>query len=46
MNDVRRYKDKLIKIKKEMQSIYQRTKDLKVREMRICLWMHKSTKEV
>ncbi|KAH8259753.1 hypothetical protein KR026_009834, partial [Drosophila bipectinata] len=31
MNDVRRYKDKLIKIKKEMQSIYQRTKDLKKR---------------
>lgn len=30
MSDVRRYKDKLAKIKKEMQGIYQRTKDLKV----------------
>ncbi|XP_020801838.1 biogenesis of lysosome-related organelles complex 1 subunit 6 [Drosophila serrata] len=31
MSDVRRYKDKLAKIKKEMQGIYQRTKDLKKR---------------
>ncbi|KAH8300486.1 hypothetical protein KR018_008667 [Drosophila ironensis] len=31
MSDVRRYKDKLTRIKKEMQSIYQRTKDLKKR---------------
>lgn len=30
MNDVRQYKEKLTKIKKEMQSIYQRTKVLKV----------------
>ncbi|KAH8388882.1 hypothetical protein KR215_004979, partial [Drosophila sulfurigaster] len=31
MNDVRRYKEKLAKIKKEMQNIYQRTKVLKKR---------------
>ncbi|KAH8264814.1 hypothetical protein KR038_002097, partial [Drosophila bunnanda] len=31
MGDVRRYKDKLAKIKKEMQGIYHRTKDLKKR---------------
>ncbi|KAH8418722.1 hypothetical protein KR222_002813 [Zaprionus bogoriensis] len=31
MNDVRRYREKLAKIKKEMQSIYQRTKVLKKR---------------
>jgi len=30
MSDVRRYKEKLTKIKKEMQGIYQRTKELKV----------------
>ncbi|EDV97073.1 biogenesis of lysosome-related organelles complex 1 subunit 6 [Drosophila grimshawi] len=31
MNDVKRYKDKLRRIKKEMQNIYQRTKVLKKR---------------
>ncbi|EDW41140.1 GM24723 [Drosophila sechellia] len=31
MSDVKRYKDKLTKIKKEMQSVYQRTKELKKR---------------
>ncbi|XP_034480772.1 biogenesis of lysosome-related organelles complex 1 subunit 6 [Drosophila innubila] len=31
MNDVRRYKEKLTRIKKEMQNIYQRTKVLKKR---------------
>ncbi|EDW94175.1 biogenesis of lysosome-related organelles complex 1 subunit 6 isoform X1 [Drosophila yakuba] len=31
MSDVRRYKEKLTKIKKEMQSVYQRTKELKKR---------------
>lgn len=31
MIDVKRYKDKLTKIKKEMQGVYQRTKELKVR---------------
>ncbi|XP_037718606.1 biogenesis of lysosome-related organelles complex 1 subunit 6 isoform X1 [Drosophila subpulchrella] len=31
MSDVKRYKDKLTKIKKEMQGIYQRTKELKKR---------------
>jgi len=30
MSDVKRYKEKLTKIKKEMQGIYQRTKELKV----------------
>ncbi|EDW79095.2 uncharacterized protein Dwil_GK12407 [Drosophila willistoni] len=31
MNDVKRYKEKLTRIKKEMQNVYQRTKDLKKR---------------
>ncbi|KAH8380501.1 hypothetical protein KR009_011148, partial [Drosophila setifemur] len=35
MSDVRRYKDKLIKIKREMQGIYQRTKDLKKRSANV-----------